>query len=216
MRTRLSHATCLGPTTGEESRRAERSSRDLGHLPENRQGLLAIEADEIRLLTGTYALILRATEQAIVPVNRSGTLLVHVREGFYVYIGSACGSGGLPARLGHHARPALNPVWHVDRLKVAAPLQEAWYSFHDRGIRRECMWSAAVGAMPGATVPLNGVGNTDCRICPAHLYFFEVRPSLSTFRTIVNETIAENGPVYRLNADELTKLLLTAATVAAS
>lgn len=35
--------------------------------------------------------------------------------------------------------------------------------------RRECAIVAAIGALPGVTVPAPGFGSSDCRVCPAHL-----------------------------------------------
>jgi Uri superfamily endonuclease len=51
---------------------------------------------------GTYALVLAAQKQRTISVGKLGIL--DVRPGFYVYVGSALGPGGLAARIGRHAR----------------------------------------------------------------------------------------------------------------
>jgi hypothetical protein len=38
-----------------------------------------------------------------------------------------------------------------------------------------------IGAMPGAAVPMRGFGSSDCD-CPAHLFWFEDRPSAAAIR----------------------------------
>ena len=53
---------------------------------------------------GTYALLLSSATDAVIPVGRLGDL--RLQPGFYVYVGSALGPGGVRARLAHHMRPA--------------------------------------------------------------------------------------------------------------
>ena len=103
-----------------------------------------------------------------------------VRSGVYVYVGSAFGPGGLRARVGRHARGDGALHWHVDYLRAATALEAVWYT-HDPE-RRECTWAAVFRALPGASVPVDGFGASDCT-CPAHLVRFEAAPSVSTFRT---------------------------------
>ena len=77
---------------------------------------------------GSYALILRAFAQRVVSIGRIGRL--HVTSGFYVYVGSAFGPGGIRARLAHHTRIAQSPHWHIDYLRRWTLPEEAWYT-HD-------------------------------------------------------------------------------------
>ncbi len=55
--------------------------------------------------------------------------------------------------------------WHVDRPTGAGRIV-AVYAAPDGA---ECDLFARLRAVPGATVPLAGFGNTDCGCCPAHL-----------------------------------------------
>jgi Uri superfamily endonuclease len=44
--------------------------------------------------------------------------------GFYAYVGSAFGLGGLRARIGHHPESTAEPHWHIDYLlKVETPIE---------------------------------------------------------------------------------------------
>lgn len=125
---------------------------------------------------GTYALVLFSTKVASVNVGKLGTL--RLQPGFYVYIGSAHGPGGLRARLAHHLKPTGRPHWHIDFLKTHASTLEVWYSY-DR-ILWECRWAHCLGTLPGASLPLIGFGSSDCG-CETHLYFFGSRPSRLAF-----------------------------------
>jgi Uri superfamily endonuclease len=52
---------------------------------------------------------------------------LQLRPGYYVYVGSAFGPGGLRARIEHHARPAVRPHWHIDYLRRYTRLEAVWY-----------------------------------------------------------------------------------------
>ena len=128
-------------------------------------------------LPGTYALILSSSLDQILSIGRLGQL--HVRPGFYVYVGSAFGPGGVKARIAHHARLSRRPHWHIDYLRRVAQLNEIWWT-HDP-IRREHQWAALFGHMRGSSIPLSRFGSSDCT-CASHLYFLPKRPVFSAFQ----------------------------------
>ena len=89
--------------------------------------------------------------------------------GYYIYIGSALGTGGL-SRVKRHFRLSKKPLsqpphWHVDTLLISPSfdLIAAFCSFTEE--RLECAFAGILG---GESVP--GFGCTDCR-CPSHLFF---------------------------------------------
>ena len=86
---------------------------------------------------GTYALVLAAAKRQRISVGRLG--IFDVRPGFYVYVGSALGPGGLAARIGRHARQEKTLRWHVDYLRAVTELVEVWFSPGRR--RQECLWA---------------------------------------------------------------------------
>ena len=51
-----------------------------------------------------------------------------VKRGYYAYVGSAFGPGGLAARLKQHRSISANPHWHIDYLRRAAALVDSWIS----------------------------------------------------------------------------------------
>ncbi len=138
--------------------------------------------ETIPALPGAYALQLTLPRAKELKVGRLGE--VHLPAGEYIYMGSACGSGGLRARLGRHLAPAPpNCHWHIDYLHSIAQASAYCYllypgnqaSVGEASISPavECLWSQALAALPGASVPVHGFGTSDCRRgCRAHLVAF--------------------------------------------
>jgi len=114
---------------------------------------------------GTYVLVLRLARPAALEVGRLGC--VEFPAGYYAYVGSALGPGGLAARLKHHLREAARPRWHIDYLRRAARPVEVWVSRDGR--RREHAWVRALAARPEIGRPVAGFGASDCR-CGTHLF----------------------------------------------
>ena len=126
---------------------------------------------------GTYILILEASARRRIPVGALGTLALE--PGFYAYVGSALGSGGLRGRLAHHRGRTRSPHWHIDYVRRHTALREIW--FLAGASRREHRWGAVLDRSDGAIIPLAGFGASDCG-CRSHLFRFSHRPRLSTFR----------------------------------
>lgn len=119
---------------------------------------------------GTYILVLRCSSSRAVRIGRLGRL--QLRPGYFLYIGSAFGPGGLRARIEHHSRRAVRPHWHVDYLRRYTRLEAVWYC----GQHREHELAETVGALPGAEIALPGFGSSDCR-CRTHLFWFPEGPA---------------------------------------
>jgi len=126
---------------------------------------------------GTYALILSCASNARIQVGRLGTM--QVRRGYYVYLGSALGPGGLRARIAHHQKLAARPHWHIDHLRAHTRLHSVWLSYG--GIRHEHEWARAMLKVKDASIPVPGYGASDCS-CPSHLYFFKRCPQPTNFQ----------------------------------
>jgi len=126
---------------------------------------------------GTYALILLSAAERLIEIGKLGRFTVP--PGFCVYVGSACGPGGLKARIAHHERISQRPHWHMDYLRPALHLKEIWYTYDAK--RYEHQWADALGRLKGATIPIVGFGASDCS-CKSHLFAFTAKPSISLFR----------------------------------
>ena len=137
--------------------------------------------------------MLATSTAAPVRVGRLGEL--QLRSGFYVYIGSAHGPGGLRARLAHHLEPSSRPHWHIDYLRTHANPEEVWCCYDPRPWEHE--WAQRLGTLPGASIPLAGFGASDCA-CESHLYFFKGRPSRAAFARSLRAFDRSHPPVLLL------------------
>lgn len=137
--------------------------------------------DQLPTLPGTYALVLHLADDAFIEVGKLGRALF--RSGFYVYVGSALGPGGLAGRLRRHARPTHTPEWrdrwHIDYLRHYAKVVEVWAVPGEQ--RREHGWASICGQLPGMTAAMAGFGSSDCG-CPTHLFTGSHRPRPIDFR----------------------------------
>ncbi len=153
--------------------------------------------ETIPALPGAYALQFSLPLAEELAIGRFG--VVHLPAGEYIYLGSARGPGGLRVRLGRHlGPPPSNRRWHIDGLHAIAQASAYCYildrddeSNSDPGAPPraiECLWSQALTALPGATVPMRGFGASDCRQgCRAHLVAFPPAPQAPTpFMTAPN------------------------------
>ena len=131
---------------------------------------------------GSYVLIMHLAQLATITVGKLGTF--EFPEGWYTYAGSALGRGGLAARLAYHRRRDKSYHWHIDYLLVHAELVEIWWAEENK--RKECVWAAALRAIPGARVPVANFGASDCR-CLAHLVFFRQRPAFAHFSRALSD-----------------------------
>jgi len=120
---------------------------------------------------GTYALILSCASDARIQVGRLGTM--QLQRGYYVYLGSALGPGGLRARIAHHQKLSTRPHWHIDYLRAHTRLHSVWFNYD--GMRHEHEWALAMQKVKDTRVPFPGFGASDCS-CPSHLYFFKRCP----------------------------------------
>jgi Uri superfamily endonuclease len=63
---------------------------------------------------GTYILIVQVSQMKRLAIGSLGQF--DIIPGFYACVGSAFGSGGLRARIGHHLESTAEPHWHIDYL----------------------------------------------------------------------------------------------------
>ena len=124
---------------------------------------------------GTYILVLYLPTSAWISVGRLGER--EFCSGFYYYIGSAFGGGGLKARLNHHLNPVTRPHWHIDYLRTSAHVVGIWTSSHNDHL--ECSLSGFVGKS-SKYEQIKGFGASDCK-CTSHLFFSSVKPNLQRF-----------------------------------
>jgi Uri superfamily endonuclease len=144
---------------------------------------------------GTYILILRLKRDRFIQIGKLGKF--YFTPGYYTYLGSAFGPGGLNSRLKHHLNPAPRPHWHIDYLKNTAKIIEVWYSTQIE--RLEHRWAEVFRKISGAMLPVKGFGSSDCK-CETHLFYFVRRPALRLFREVFHShhPASDDIPINRI------------------
>jgi Uri superfamily endonuclease len=127
---------------------------------------------------GTYVLVLHVPRLKRLEVGRLGTF--DLRSGFYAYVGSAFGAGGLRARVEHHLEAVAAPNWHIDYLMGFAVPLEVWYAVSDRKLERD--WVDLLEKEPRFSCPIPHFGSSDYRRSrTSHLFFTKRPPSFHWF-----------------------------------
>jgi Uri superfamily endonuclease len=153
---------------------------------------------------GTYVLALWLAAPCHMSIGRLGEF--EFPAGWYLYVGSALGPGGLRARLARHRRRSASGKkahWHVDHLREQAVWGGAWGS--ESGQRLECSWVAMLRRLPGAQIVARGFGASDCR-CVGHLVQVAELPDDGWFALTL---AAERVAVGHDELDELLEMLFS-------
>lgn len=140
---------------------------------------------------GTYVLVFQSSINKRLTIGRLGAL--DVVPGFYLYIGSAFGPGGLRARTGRHRRKNTVKRWHIDTLKSWIHLAEIWFT--EDPVHREHQWAGWFASDDEWIVPLPGFGSSDCR-CPGHLFHAAAPPDFNRFSD--RQSMTGGEPAFRV------------------
>lgn len=117
-------------------------------------------------MIGIYVLILMMNEAKDIRIGKLGRL--YFRRGYYSYVGSAQGSGGIK-RITRHFNVARGRnrtrKWHIDYLLPHSEVICAVFSPTDEAI--ECVVAKILSEY---SIALQGFGCSDCS-CESHLFF---------------------------------------------
>ncbi len=144
-------------------------------------------------VSGAYVLLLSKAAPETIVIGKRGRFFFP--EGFYAYIGSAFGPGGLCARVNRHLSKNKRLHWHIDYLLKRTRIREIWAG--ENHVKREHEWAKIWANSPDATVAVSGFGSGDCR-CPAHLFHFFKYPQMNTFKRILAEKFPRDPEIKRI------------------
>lgn len=133
--------------------------------------------------TGTYVVVYACDVNARLQVGRWSE--IELQPGYYLYVGSAFGPGGVRARVQRHCRKEKKLHWHIDYLSAQLSPLEAWLCYQDE--RLEHRWAQALSEMK-AMSPVEGFGCTDCD-CRSHLFTTQERPDIEEFSKLARGEI---------------------------
>ena len=133
---------------------------------------------------GTYVLIASVAQMKRLEIGRLGTF--DVVPGFYAYVGSAFGAGGLRARIGHHLESTAAPHWHIDYLLGIAEPIEVWFSTESQKLEHH--WAGLLEKATNFRIPIARFGSSDYhRSRSSHLFYTRRRPSFRWFQRTLRE-----------------------------
>jgi len=139
---------------------------------------------------GIYCLILECTEPCTVTIGALGPR--EFKKGWYLYAGSALGSGGL-SRVKRHIRfyheQYRKPKWHIDYLMAAGDITLTGVFCAETQERLECMLAKNIGGDSVANF-----GCSDC-FCDSHLFCRTEPPETEVARAFEKTGLA---PRYHL------------------
>jgi len=141
------------------------------------------QTDEIPATKGTYLLCLRLDVSKTIQVGKLEKL--DFDRGYYCYVGSAFGSGGLRARIKRHLRFNKKMHWHIDFLKSCATVEKIIYSLNVNP--QECIWSRLLQTSSSLAPAVNKFGASDCR-CATHLFYSIERNNCSLLHALLIKT----------------------------
>jgi Uri superfamily endonuclease len=139
---------------------------------------------------GTYVLIVFIAQMKRLEIGRLG--VYDIIPGFYGYVGSAFGSGGLRARIHHHLESAAEPHWHIDYLLAVAEPVEVWYALAGRKLEQDLAEVLEQSSKWRKTIPRFGASDYH-RSRTSHLFYSKQRPSFDRFQQEVSRALC--GPV---------------------
>jgi Uri superfamily endonuclease len=121
---------------------------------------------------GTYILIASVAQVRRWEIGSLGKF--DLIPGFYAYVGSAFGAGGLRARLGHHLAATAEPHWHIDYLLQKAQISSVIISESEE--RNECVIAKEFMNQYQCIL---GFGSSDCK-CTGHLFILKNEQGLES------------------------------------
>lgn len=142
-------------------------------------------------MKGSYILILHlAHHLAHIPIGKLGVF--NFTAGYYLYIGSAFGAGGIPARLKHHQRTTKKrPHWHIDYIRPSMHILESWSVSGTHPL--ETQWCTILSTLLAFHIPVRGFGASDSP-CRAHLFYTSTHPHNTSLAHIIFASLPLNTP----------------------
>jgi len=143
---------------------------------------------ELPAAKGTYVLISFVPQMKRLKIGRLGAY--DIIPGFYAYVGSAFGPGGLRARIHHHLESVAQPHWHIDYLLAFAEPVEVWYALAGRKLEQDLAGVLERSARWRMSIPRFGASDYHgSRV--SHLFHAKRRPAFRCFQQDVNGALGE-------------------------
>ena len=140
----------------------------MGKSTRIRRGVIILPGSVINFTTGlqgTYTLFIRIKAEISIEIRKR---VIKLQPGFYIYVGSAFGAGGLSSRLHRHMRKNKKKHWHIDQVTMSnhSRIEGIGISIEKKN---ECTIASLLSEIENIS-PIKGVGNSDCIQCQSHFF----------------------------------------------
>ncbi len=133
--------------------------------------------------SGTYVIFIDVSKEILLKIGSLGEM--KFSKGYYIYIGSAFGPGGLVKRVERHLRNEKKLFWHIDYLlnsSSAKIIAVAWIA--DRQ-KLECIISQEIDKSSPLVKSLLHFGSSDCK-CTSHLKQIKTKLRRDFYKVILS------------------------------
>lgn len=144
-------------------------------------------------VSGTYVLFIAVSKDITLEIGSLGG--IKFVKGFYIYIGSALGSGGLVKRVERHLRNEKKLFWHIDYLLNSSSIEIAAVAWTANQQKLECLISQEIDRLLDLVTPIHRFGSSDCK-CTGHLKMIKTK-TISVFYKAVLSVIVPFDLVFK-------------------
>lgn len=136
--------------------------------------------------SGIYILELSSAKNFKVGIKKFSD--IKLNSGFYYYIGSA--QKNYNSRLVRHLKKSKTIHWHIDHLTTNAFLKiNKIYLLENFSKDYECATVNSLEQLQNIVHPLDGFGNSDCKVCKSHLLYSKDEIAYSHFISLYQEIV---------------------------
>ena len=132
---------------------------------------------------GTYIISIKVKKSQNIEIGKIGNF-AFIR-GYYLYVGSAHGPGGIRARINRHLRKDKVTHWHIDYLRSAGAVTAVLINYSKR--KKECIWAKRLNSSPLLSTPVERFGSSDC-MCLSHLFFSKFDIDIQMLKKILKDS----------------------------
>ncbi|HUU79631.1 MAG TPA: GIY-YIG nuclease family protein [candidate division Zixibacteria bacterium] len=141
--------------------------------------------NEIPLKSGSYVLFISLMKEVIIEIGSLGE--IKFPKGIYLYIGSACGPGGLNKRVNRHLAENKKIFWHIDYLLQNSKTEIMGFAWILSERKNECKIVEKIknSLISNQFSQIKKFGSSDCN-CYGHLIFLKSLSLNETKEQITN------------------------------
>jgi len=130
---------------------------------------------------GTYVLFIEVSKDVTLEIGSLGR--IKFTKGFYIYIGSAFGPGGLVKRVERHFRNEKKLFWHIDYLLNSSSTEIAAVAWTvNQQISQE------IDKLSDLVTTINHFGSSDCK-CTGHLKMIKTKTKRDFYKAVLSITV---------------------------